>query len=189
MQIEPVGRMISVFGGSQSLPDSPEYREAHQIGRLLAESGYTVCTGGYQGTMAAASRGAFDAGGVVVGITMSQLTSRVNDYVTQTHHTADFYSRLQRLIEDSDAFIVVRGGVGTLVEVTLVWNMLTTRILSPRPLILVGRDVWLPWLDACQATLAVGPELIGHLQLVDTAAEAVAAVVGAKPLEVAGAKP
>ena len=73
------GKMISVFGGSQCRPGDREYEEAHEVGRLLAEAGYVVCTGGYQGTMAAASQGAFGAGGSVVGVTMTQLPSLVND--------------------------------------------------------------------------------------------------------------
>lgn len=171
-------KMISVFGGSQCSPDSLEYGTAYEIGRRLSEAGFSVCTGGYQGTMAAASRGAYEVGGHVVGITMSQLTSRVNDYLTEVRPTIDFYGRLQGLIADSDGFIAVRGGIGTLVEVTLVWNKLTTNVLPPRPLVLVGRDVWLPWLDACRATLAVQPHHLERLTVVDTAAEAVAAMIG-----------
>lgn len=173
--------MITVFGGSQCGPRDREYEEAHEVGRLLAEAGYVVCTGGYQGTMAAASQGAFEAGGVVVGVTMAQLTSRVNDYLTETRPTQDFYGRLQALIVDSAGFIVLRGGIGTLVELTLVWNKLTTHILSPRPLVLVGRNTWGPWLDACAATLAVEPKHLEYLTVVETPAEAVAAIVAAKP--------
>ena len=171
--------MISVFGGSQCRPGDREYEEAHEIGRRLAEAGYVVCTGGYQGTMAAASQGAFEAGGAVVGVTMAQLTSRVNDYLTETRPTRDFYERLQALIVDSAGFIVLRGGIGTVVELTLVWNKLTTGILTPRPLALVGRDIWEPWLAACAATLAVAPKHLEYLTLVDTPAEAVAAIVAA----------
>lgn len=177
--------MISVFGGSQCTPDSPEYREAYEIGQRLAEAGYAVCTGGYQGAMAAASRGAYEAGGAVVGITMSQLTSRVNDFITEVRPTADFYERLQGLIANSDAYVAVRGGIGTLVEITLVWNKLTTKILPSRPLILVGLDVWLPWLAACQATLAVQPQHMNHLIVVNSPAEAVAAIIQSQSRELA----
>jgi len=135
--------------------------------------------------MAAASRGAYEVGGSVVGITMSLLTSPVNDYLTENRPTMDFYGRLQGLIRDSDGYIAVRGGIGTLVEITLVWNKLTTNVLPPRPLVLVGSDIWLPWLAACQATLAVQPHHLDHLIIVDTAAEAVAAVVKAKPTRLA----
>jgi len=170
------GKMISVFGGSQCRPGDQEYEEAHEVGRLLAEAGYIVCTGGYQGTMAAASQGAFEAGGTVVGVTMAQLTSRVNDFLTETRPTRDFYERLQALIVDSAGFIVLRGGIGTLVELTLVWNKLTTGILTPRPLVLVGRDIWNPWLTACAQTLAVEPKHLAYLTLVETPEKAVAAI-------------
>lgn len=176
--------MISVFGGAQCRPGDREYEEAHEVGRRLAEAGYIVCTGGYQGTMAAASQGAFEAGGSVVGVTMAQLTSRVNDFLTETRPTRDFYERLQALIVDSSGFVVLRGGVGTLVELTLVWNKLTTGILTPRPLVLVGRDLWEPWLTACAQALAVEPEHLAFLTVVDTPEEAVAAIRGKNPVEV-----
>ena len=168
--------MISVFGGAYCRAGDREYEEARAVGRLLAGAGYVVCTGGYQGTMAAASQGASEAGGAVVGVTMAQLTSRVNEFLTETRPTQDFYERLQALIVDSAGFVVVRGGVGTLVELTLVWNKLTTGILAPRPLVLVGRDIWQPWLDACAATLAVEPKHLAFLTLADTPAEALAAI-------------
>ncbi len=172
--------MISVFGGSQCRPGDREYEEAHEVGRRLAEAGCVVCTGGYQGTMAAASQGAFETGGAVVGVTMSQLTSRVNDFLTETRPTRDFYERLQALIVDSAGFVVLRGGIGTLVELTLVWNKLTTGILSPRPLVLVGRDVWEPWLASCAAALAVEPRHLEYLTLVETPEEAVTAIVSVR---------
>jgi uncharacterized protein (TIGR00730 family) len=169
--------MISVFGGAQCPPESVEYQQAHEIGRLLAESGYAVCSGGYQGAMAAASHGAYEAGGAVVGITLSLLTSRVNDYLTEVRPTSDFYGRLQGLIRDSSGYIAVRGGIGTLVEVTLVWNKLTTHVLSERPLVLVGRAIWEPWLNACRATLAIDCRHLEYVTVVDTPEEAVAAVI------------
>jgi len=107
---------------------------------------------------------------------MAQLASRVNEYLTETRPTQDFYERLQALIVNSAGFVVLRGGIGTLVELTLVWNKMTTGILTPRPLVLVGRDVWQPWLDACAATLAVEPKHLEFLTLADTPAEAVAAI-------------
>jgi uncharacterized protein (TIGR00730 family) len=177
--------MVSVFGGSLCAPDSREGLEAYAIGRLLAEAGYAVCTGGYQGVMAAASRGAFEAGGHVVGVTMAQINRTICEHVTEERPTANFYERLQGLIRHSDAYIAVRGGIGTLVELTLVWNKMTMRVLPPRPIVLVGSDIWNPWLAACQATLAVEDHHIAHLTVVDTPEQAVRAVAGARPLAAA----
>lgn len=166
--------MVSVFGGSQCSPDSEEWAQAREIGHLLAAAGFAVCTGGYQGAMAAASQGAHEAGGHVIGVTLTQLTSQINGYLSEEHSTENFYQRLQGLIQHSAGYIAVRGGVGTLVEVTLVWNKLMTRALSPRPLVLIGPETWQPWLDACARTLAVEPKHLALISIVETPEEAVA---------------
>src|SRR3989304_6004898 len=64
-----MSRIVSVFGGASPLPDSPAYADARRLGRLLEEAGCVVMTGGYMGTMEAASRGAAEAGGHVIGVT------------------------------------------------------------------------------------------------------------------------
>ena len=148
-------KIVTVFGGSQCGLDSKEWQQAYEIGTLLAHAGYTVCSGGYQGTMFAVSQGAHEAGGSVIGVTLSLLTAAINPYLTEERPTSDFYTRLHGLIQDSVGYIALRGGVGTLVEITLVWNKIMTHALPSRPLVLVGRETWQPWLDACQATLAV----------------------------------
>ncbi len=165
-------KIVTVFGGSQCGPESREWQQAYEIGRLLAEAKYTVCSGGYQGAMSAVSQGAHKAGGSVIGVTLSLLTAAINPYLTDERPTSDFYTRLQGLIQDSVGYIAVRGGVGTLVEITLVWNKIMTGALPPRPLILVGRETWQPWLDACQATLAVEQKHLDLLTVVGTPAEA-----------------
>ncbi len=166
--------IVSIFGGSQCSPNSEEWSQARELGGLLADAGFAVCTGGYQGTMAAASQGARESGGHVIGVTLTQLTSQINDYLSEERSTENFYARLQGLIQNSAGYIAVRGGVGTLVEVTLVWNKLMTRALPPRPLVLVGRETWLPWLNACSRTLPVEPRHLALVSVVDTPAQAVA---------------
>lgn len=180
--METAGPIISVFGGSQCSPRSEEWSQAREVGRLLASAGFAVCTGGYQGAMAAASQGAREAGGHVIGITLTQLTSQTNGYLTEERSTENFYQRLQGLIQDSAGYIAMRGGVGTLVEVTLVWNKLMTRALPPRPLVLVGCDTWQPWLDACARTLAVTPQHLALVSVVDTPAEAVSLMPRGNPV-------
>src|SRR5690606_16486103 len=61
---------VSVYGGGSPKPGDPAYQQAYELGRLLAEAGYTVMTGGYSGTMEATSRGAKEAGGYVIGVTV-----------------------------------------------------------------------------------------------------------------------
>jgi uncharacterized protein (TIGR00730 family) len=135
----PRGTRVTVFGSSRVTPDEPAYQEARRLGRLLAQAGYTVCSGGYAGAMEAVSRGAAQAGGTVVGITVELWASRlqVNSWVGEEVVTPHLFERLLRLTE-SDAYVALPGGPGTLGEVALVWNLFQTESVPLRPLILVG---------------------------------------------------
>ena len=91
--------------------------------------------------MEAASRGAREKGGRVFGIVMNQFKSEPNRYLTDKVATDHFYDRLQNLITRSVGFVAFRGGMGTVTEISLVWNKLQTGVLEQRPLVLVG-DCW-----------------------------------------------
>jgi len=168
-------RIVTIFGGSKCGEDSAEYAEAHRVGELLAEAGFTICTGGYAGVMEAASRGAHERGGRVIGITMNQFTSEPNRYLTEKIPSEHFYERLQRLITQSVGYIALRGGMGTVTEISLVWNKMQTRVLEPRPLVLLG-NCWPPIVKAWQQHLAVGNEDVELLRFANTVDEAVAIV-------------
>lgn len=133
---------VTVFGGSQPKPGDPVYQDALQLGKLIALEGYTLLNGGYIGTMEALSRGAAEAGGQVIGVTCDQIEAwrpvKANPWVTQEWHYSSLQERIFALIENSDAFVALPGGVGTLAEICLAWNLLITRILPARPLILIG---------------------------------------------------
>ena len=132
-------RIVTIFGGAKCQESDPEYAQARRVGELLAEAGYTICTGGYLGVMEAASRGAHERGGRVLGIVMNQFKAEPNRYLTDKVATPHFYERLQRLITRSVGFIAIRGGMGTVTELSLVWNKIQTRVIGPRPLVLLGR--------------------------------------------------
>src|SRR5436305_11622129 len=172
--IEPNERQrITVFGGSRCGADSPEYEEALRLGRLLAEAGYDVCSGGYAGVMEAISQGAHDAGGHVIGVTMSQFKSAPNPYLKTTEPSADFYARLQRLIRQSVGYIALRGGMGTVTEISLVWNKLAMNVLPPRPLILLG-ECWPRTIACLREHLVISDRDLAWLSFVNSAEEAVA---------------
>ena len=148
------GKIITIFGGSKCREDSDEYREAKALGARLAEAGFTICTGGYLGIMEAASRGAREKGGRVLGVVMNQFKSEPNRYLTDKVASDHFYDRLQNLITRSVGFVAFRGGMGTVTEISLVWNKLTTGVIGKRPLVLVG-ECWAPVVAAWQANLVV----------------------------------
>jgi hypothetical protein len=165
-------RIVTIFGGSKCHEGDEEYEQALCAGRLLAEAGYTICTGGYLGVMEAASRGARERGGRVLGIVMNQFKSEPNRFLTEKVATPHFYERLQRLISRSVGFIAFRGGMGTVTEVSLVWNKLQTKVIEPRPLVLVGK-CWPEVLKTWKANLVVTEEDTRLLNLTLQAEEAV----------------
>lgn len=164
-------RIVTIFGGSKCGEASEEYLQAKELGGRLAEAGFTICTGGYLGIMEAASRGAREKGGRVYGIVMNQFKHEPNRYLTDKVATNHFYERLQNLITRSVGFVAFRGGMGTVTELSLVWNKLQTRVLTARPLVLVG-DCWPPIVDAWQKSLAVSDADVSLIDFVDNAADA-----------------
>jgi uncharacterized protein (TIGR00730 family) len=165
-------RIVTIFGGSKCAEDSIEYAQARRVGQLLAERGFTICTGGYLGVMEAASRGAHERGGRVLGIVMNQFKSEPNRYLTDKVASAHFYERLQHLITRSVGFVAIRGGMGTVTELSLVWNKIQTRVIDPRPLVLLG-DCWRPVVEAWQKNLAVSASDVSLLDFAETPEEAV----------------
>lgn len=169
-------RIVTIFGGSKCGPDSDEYREARDLGGKLAEAGFTICTGGYLGVMEAASRGAREKGGRVFGIVMNQFKAEPNRYLTDKVATDHFYDRLQNLITRSVGFVAFRGGMGTVTEISLVWNKLQTRVLDRRPLVLVG-ECWRDVVDSWKENLVVSDSDVEYLDFANDAASALDIIV------------
>jgi len=165
-------KIITIFGGSKCREGDSEYSQALRVGELLADAGFTICTGGYSGVMEAASRGAHERGGRVIGITMNQFKSEPNRYLTEKVPSAHFYERLQRLITQSVGYIALRGGMGTVTEISLVWNKMQTHVLDQRPLVLLG-DCWPPVVREWQRQLAVSDTDVDILRFADTPEAAV----------------
>jgi uncharacterized protein (TIGR00730 family) len=167
-----LSKRITVFGGSRCNAESLEYQEAVKLGRLLVEAGFDVCSGGYAGIMEAVSLGAHQAQGHVIGMTMTQFTGTPNSYVKTIIPNKDFYSRLEKLILESHGYIALRGGMGTVTEISLVWNKLTTKVMPAKPLILLG-DCWPAVIDVLRQQLVVSEQDLSHLFFAATAEEAI----------------
>lgn len=168
-------RIVTIFGGSKCTEQDLEYAQARRVGQLLAEAGYTICTGGYLGVMEAASRGAHERGGRVLGVIMNQFKAEPNRFLTDKVATPHFYERLQQLITRSVGFVAIRGGMGTVTELSLVWNKIQTRVIGPRPVVLLG-ECWPSVVKVWQQCLAVSDHDVAALDFANSPEEAVAII-------------
>jgi len=170
-----VRRKVAVFGGSYVPQGSPAYEEARKLGRLLARAGLTVVSGGYAGVMAAVSRGAWEVGGHTIGITLAAFDRwplPSNRWLHEEHKAPDLFTRHKWLIADTDAAIVLPGGVGTLAELFVTWNLLQIGGMPRKPLVLVGQE-WQRVLESLLKHLYLQPRDLALAQVVETVEEAV----------------
>ena len=165
----PPPRRVAVFGGAWLGESEEEYDSARRLGEAVARAGGDVVTGGYRGVMAAASRGANHRGGIVVGATITSFSAQVpvNEWLTHEVETGDLFARLP-VICDADAWVAFAGGVGTLAEVALCWNLVQTGSAPPRPLVVVG-ERWARALEVLRTLVIVKDP--AHLDLVRGVAE------------------
>jgi len=169
--------VVSVFGGQAVARGSDDYEQARRLGRRLAEQGFVLCTGGYGGTMEAVSRGAKEAGGRTIGVTVDLFgATPPNDWVDEVENTASLLLRLDKLTVLGDAFVIVRGGVGTLLELALVWNLVMLGASPSKPIVVVGR-AWHAVLARMEETLTLTGRHLDLLMLVDDVDQAVSALL------------
>jgi uncharacterized protein (TIGR00730 family) len=141
-------RTITIFGSGRAGSGAAAYELAYQVGRVLAEAGFTVANGGYGGTMLAAAKGAAEAGGKVIGVTCTAFgRGPANSYVTREIVTKSLDERLDTLIKLGDGYVVMAGGTGTLLELAMVWELKNKGFLEgQKPIILAGK-FWKPLVD------------------------------------------
>jgi uncharacterized protein (TIGR00730 family) len=159
--------IVTVFGGSEAAAETALYSQAHELGAAIARAGWTLCNGGYGGTMEAAARGAFEAGGHTIGVTCAVFRGRsgANPYIRQEVPTFDLFTRLDTLIRLGRAYVVLPGGSGTLLELAAVWELLNKGLIRNRgPVVLLGRH-WEPVVGAVRAAQpeALPLELVGDV--------------------------
>ena len=148
------GSIVTVFGSNAPKEGEADYEQARALGRELARSGYVVATGGYFGTMEAASRGAKETGGHVIGVTASvfdDLRLTVNPYLDEEIKFPTLFQRLHYLVTFADAWVALPGGIGTLSEVALTWSLMQVGEVARQPFIVVG-SIWHELLEKFSGT-------------------------------------
>lgn len=134
---------VTVFGSSRVQEGSLYYEKARELGRILADKGFTVVTGGGPGIMEAANRGAFEAGGISIGLNIKlPREQKPNPYLTHTLNFNYFFARKVMLVKYATAFVLFPGGYGTLDELFETLTLIQTQKLKPFPVIMFGKEYW-----------------------------------------------
>ena len=146
--------LVTVFGSARLGSESPYYHQALLLGQRLAEAGFGVVTGGGPGLMEAANRGAYNAGGISVGLNI-QLPheQRANPFQTHSLSFRYFFARKLMLVRYAQAFVVMPGGYGSLDELAEVLVLVQTGKVHPFPIFALDRAYWSGLLDWMQSTM------------------------------------
>lgn len=146
MKAESGVKIITVFGSSRPREGDAHYALARHLGSELASRGFAICSGGYGGVMEAVSRGAKDAGGSTIGIVSEFFASRANRWIDEVISVKSWQDRLFSLIETGSGYVACPGGTGTLVELSVVWEMLNKRVMHAKPFVTLGH-FWEPIIE------------------------------------------
>jgi uncharacterized protein (TIGR00730 family) len=169
---------VTVFGSARIAPGHPDYEQARECGRLLAEAGFAVITGGGPGVMEAANRGAKDADGFSVGFNIELPHEQAaNPYVDLGLAFRHFYARKVMLVKASEGFVLFPGGFGTLDELFESLTLIQTDTVRQFPVVLIGTAYWnglLEWIaERPLATGKISPEDVNLLHVTDDLVDAV----------------
>src|SRR6516164_8352299 len=142
---------VTIFGSARARPGSFVYEEVKRVATALADMGCDIITGGGPGLMQAANEGAAAVNapersrsvGIRVELPFEQ---EVNPFVEQAFEHKTFFSRLHHFVLTSDAYVVTPGGIGTVLELMMIWQLLQVRHVHDTPLILVG-NMWAELVD------------------------------------------
>ena len=170
-------REVTFFGSARFKPTNKWYKEAEKLGRLLAECGFTVITGGGPGIMEAVNKGATKAGGESIGLNI-QLPDeqRINKYVTRGRAFHYFFTRKVMLAASAQAYVYFPGGFGTLDELFEIITLIETKKMQKIPVVCVGREYWdglVEWIERAPLSMgALTKKDMALFTVVDTAEEA-----------------
>ena len=158
-------KTVTIFGTGRTKEGESAFVLAYETGKLLAQAGFAVANGGYGGTMLAAAKGTAEAGGEVIGVTCSAFkNSKANEYISREVVTSSLDERLDTLIKLGQAYVVLPGGTGTLLELAKVWELKNKGFLKEdKPIILLG-GFWKPLVDSVASD---DPDSVSYVRLAE----------------------
>ena len=170
-------KQIAYFGFADAAPNDPLYKEAFEVSKYLTGKGFVAINGGGPGTMRAVSEGAKEAHGTAIGVTfypkdISNFEGRdVNNPIDVEIKTKNYLERTLKLLELGDAYVVFRGGTGTISEFGMAWGLGRLYFGHHKPLLLYG-EYWNNIINTFVDNMRIRPEELKVFQVVNSPEEA-----------------
>jgi len=176
-----IGKAVSIFGSSRTLPTNKYYKNAEEIAYLLAKKGYAIITGGGSGIMEAANKGAKAAKGKSIGLNIQiPREQKINKYVDTPLNFRYFFVRKVMFVKYAKAFVIMPGGYGTLDELFEALTLIQTKRIPRFPVVLFGSHYWKSPLDWLKNTVlkraSIDKKDLDIFTVVDTPKEAVGVI-------------
>lgn len=175
-------KAVTIFGSARTPVTDPYYKAAVEIGRLAVQRGHPVITGGGPGIMEAGNKGAREAGGTSIGLSIQlPMEQSSNPYINHEVKFHYFFVRKVMFLKHTCAVVVMPGGFGTLDELFETVTLVQTHKIPPMPIVLYGREFWGGMLAWIKKTMEDRHGYISHgdldlMRLADTPEEAIAAL-------------
>ncbi len=174
-------KQISYFGFADAAPNDPLYKEAYECAKFLTKKGFVAINGGGPGVMRAVSEGAKAAGGKAIGVTfypedITNFEGRdPENPMDEEVETKNYLERTMKLLELGDAYVIFRGGTGTISEFGMAWGLARLYFGRHKPLILYG-EFWHEIIKNLRKNMRIRPEDLKVYKIVKTPAEAFKAI-------------
>ncbi|MGO1457307.1 TIGR00730 family Rossman fold protein [Corynebacterium casei] len=177
-------KAVTVYGSARTKEEAPEYAQGVELGAKLVGEDYAVVTGGGPGIMEAANRGAYEAGGLSVGLGIElPFEQGLNKYVDLGINFRYFFARKTMFLKYSQAFVCLPGGMGTMDELFEMLCMVQTGKVTNYPIVLIGTEYWSGLVEWMGNTLVadgyINPQDMDLFLLTDSVDEAVEHIVAA----------
>jgi uncharacterized protein (TIGR00730 family) len=139
-------KKVCFFGSYRELSGETK-EEIVNLGKTCAEMGITVMSGGFGGTMKDVSQGAKSAGGKTIGVTCYLCdipwTKKANEFIDEEIVAGSLSERIDIMLKQADAFVILPGGTGTLLELATALEYINKEVIEPKPIIIWG-NFWSP---------------------------------------------
>jgi uncharacterized protein (TIGR00730 family) len=160
-------KFVTVFGSSIPHEGDEEYENAYKLGKIFAGENINVCTGGFHGIMDAVSKGAFENNAEAIGVTLDFYNARPSRFLSKEIKCNSLFERLEKLIEIGDAYVVLQGGTGTLLELALVWEYMNKGMLTEKP-VACHSSMWNAIVSVMEKQIMKEKRKLGLIQCFDS---------------------